>query len=421
MAGEKTTMHPDRYTLAAYLDGALDEAARASVRSHLLTCPVCTACLERLRADARRITAFARATPAPDVRAAVRAKLRRDRSSAWLLRGGALAGALAALLLFALLIGISAGGTTVGRAPDRLFVTDRQNGRLLALDAGSGALQSTTALGPLPREIRYDRRLDRLYVMLEREIVAVDVRTLAITHRWAAAQPFDTYASIALDEQRGRLYVAEPAGSIALLDTATLTPTGSFHLGPAPSDLALAPGGDTLYALDEDGTLWTIDTSSGAKSAQSLNTGGTWLRGWLALSSDGRALYVLRSGAPALLRRVDTRSGEVGEAVALAAGPAPQDILPLDGGRLAIARGDNRRGGVDILGDNLGAIAQIDPDNDEHHLVAGLGGRLFGLNFTHGRISRYNLDARAVAWRTVDPSWQPWDGVFVPGGWRWPW
>src|SRR5262245_35641191 len=120
MAPGRTTMHPDLTRLALYLDGALDEAARTDVRGHLLTCPACAARLERLRADAPRITASV-AGPTPDVRAAVRARLRRGGRSAWLLRGGALAGALTALLLFALLIGIRAGSTTLGRAPDRLF------------------------------------------------------------------------------------------------------------------------------------------------------------------------------------------------------------------------------------------------------------------------------------------------------------
>src|SRR5690349_17876194 len=105
MAQGRTTMHLEIDQLAAYLDGALDEAARADARAHLLTCPACAARLERLRADAGRITAFAGSGPAPDVRAAVRAQLRRGSPAGWLLRGAMLAGALAALLLFALLIG----------------------------------------------------------------------------------------------------------------------------------------------------------------------------------------------------------------------------------------------------------------------------------------------------------------------------
>ena len=46
-------MHPDPLQIATYLDDALDEAARAELRAHLLTCSACAARLERLRGDAR--------------------------------------------------------------------------------------------------------------------------------------------------------------------------------------------------------------------------------------------------------------------------------------------------------------------------------------------------------------------------------
>src|SRR5262245_66477902 len=162
----RTTMHPERTRLAAYLDRALDEEAQAEVRGHLLTCPACAARVEQLRADARRITASV-AGPAPDVRAAVRARLRRTGPTAWMLRGGALAGALAALLLFALLIGVRSGSTTLGRTPDRLIVVDRSNGRLLALDADSGAVLDSALVGDTPTKIRYDASGDHLYVMVK--------------------------------------------------------------------------------------------------------------------------------------------------------------------------------------------------------------------------------------------------------------
>src|SRR5437762_6745483 len=105
MVRGRTTMHLDTYQLAAYLDGALDAATRAATRAHILTCPACAARLDRLRDDARRITSVSASSPTPDVRAAVRVRLRRASPFTWLARGGAFAGALAALLLFAVLIG----------------------------------------------------------------------------------------------------------------------------------------------------------------------------------------------------------------------------------------------------------------------------------------------------------------------------
>jgi hypothetical protein len=424
-------MHPDLTRLAEYLDGALDAAARADVRGHLLTCPVCAARLEQLRADARRITASA-AGPAPDVRAAVRARLRPSRAAAWLVRGGALAGALAALLLFALLIGARSEGGTLGRAPDRLFVVDRNNGQLLALDAGSGAILGSAPVGDTPTRVRYDASSGQLYVMVKQAVLGVDAQTLAVVARWDAPQPFDLTSGMALDTRRGRLYVAQSAtASIVALDTATLTPTGSFGVGRAPGALVLTPDGGMLFALDGDGALWTIDTRGGTRSAQSLSGGESWPLAWLALSAEGQTLYVLHADGQVESWRpqiwsIDVSSGRISAPVALPPGQAPWDLVRLDDGRLAIPRGDGQVGGIALVApDDLHLISRINPGTDEHHAVAGPGGSLFTLNFSHGTVKRYDLArSQAETWQ-IELKGQrqamPYDGSFAPGGWRWPW
>jgi outer membrane protein assembly factor BamB len=424
-------MHPDLNQLAAYLDGALDETARADMRGHLLTCPACGARLERLRADVRRITASA-GGPTPDVRAAVRARLRRGGPASWLRHAGALAGALAALLLFALLIGVRPGGATLGQTPDQLVVADRNNGQLLALDASSGAVLRSAAIGDTPTKVRYDASDTRLYVMVKQAILGVDPQTLAVVARWDAPQPFDLTSGMALDTRRGRIYVSQPAAaSIVALDTSTLTPVGSFGVGRAPAALALAPGGGTLFALDGDGALWTIDTLGGAKSSQSLSGGERWPLAWLALSSDGGKLYVLHAeGGPQTwtpqIWSVDTRTGRISSPVALPPGEPPWDLLRLDDGHLAIPRGNGATGGITIVAtDDLRVTSLINPDDDEHHAVAGPSGGMFTLNFSHGTITRYDFaHPQPTTWQITLPGArppQPYDGAFIPGGRRWPW
>jgi DNA-binding beta-propeller fold protein YncE len=424
-------MHLDTYQLAAYLDGALDAATRAATRAHILTCPACAARLDRLRDDARRITSVSASSPTPDVRAAVRARLRRASPFTWLARGGAFAGALAALLLFAVLIGISSGGT-LGRTPDRLLVVDRNNGRLLAFDASNGAVLNDVLVGDTPAKIRYDERRDRLYILVKQAILAVDARTLTVVARWEAPQPFDLTSGMALDVRRGRLYAAQPAAaSVVVLDISTFMPIDSFGVGNNPSALVLAPDGSRLFALDGDGMLWTIDPMSGTKSAQSLSGGERWPLAWLALSSDGQTVYVLHAdgdlqNSTPKLWRIDSRSGGISGPIALPTGEAPWDLLSLDDGHLAIPRGDGTKGGITIVEtDSFRVTSRINPDSDEHHAVAGPGGSMFTLNFGHGTVTRYDLSqAQPITWQVVVPGAQPpqpYDGVFVPGGWRWPW
>ena len=145
---------------------------------------------------------------------------------------------------------------------------------------------------------------------------------------------------------------------------------------------------------------------------------------WLALSSDGETLYVLRASGQPSLRRVDLRSGQASDPVLLGNGPQPWDLLLVDPGHLAIPRGDGKIGGVTMVAtDTFNVVARLDPDRDQHHLAAGPGGSFFGLNWLHGTVTRYDpMRERAVVW-LVTPldRGRLWDGVYVGGGWPWPW
>lgn len=420
-------MHPDVVTLAAYLDGALADGERADVRAHVLTCAACAARLERLRADTKRISALASGAPTPDVRAAVRARLRRAPRAAWFGRGFALAGALAALLLLVVMLG-ARPGATLGRAADRLLVTDRRAGQIVVLDARTGARLQAADIGDAPTAIRYDPIGDRLYVMLSNGIVAVDPRTLGVLDRWAAPRQLDAQKGMALDARGARLYVALPDGvAVLALDTPALRLVETIDVGGPPSALAAAPDGRAIYAL-VPGTarLWTIASESGSYRATSVELTAPNSRavGWLVLDRDGASAYVLLTGAPdgrPLLWRVG-RDGWVPPPARLAELPLPWDMEMLDIGQLAVARGDGAKGGVELIDSRaLTTTARIDPQRDEHHVTVGPGSAMFGLNFTGAFVTRFDARSGAVVWRTpATPAWQPWDAVYVPGGWRWP-
>ncbi|MEO7910710.1 MAG: zf-HC2 domain-containing protein [Roseiflexaceae bacterium] len=419
-------MHFDTLRLAAYLDGALGDAERADLRAHVLTCATCTARLERLRADGRRITVALSSSAAPDMRAAVRERLRGSIGRDWLARGLALAGALAALLLFAVLAGTRASGTA-GRTPDRLVIIDRSNSQLVALDATNGARLAALKLTEMPIGIKYDEIRDRLYVLLAQSVIAVDPRTFQLVGRWDAPQPLVTGNGTALDARDGRLYVAQPGGILALaLDAPQITVARTYDLSSTPGALAISPNGTLLYALNaEQARLWTIDVTDGSARSQTLAAGNP-RSGYLGVSHDGHAVYVLLTGAGArsdrpALWRID-RSGQAETPTLLAQSPTPWDLELLDSGQLAIARGDGRTGGVELIAaDTISTTARLEPDYDQHHVVAGLNATLYGLNYTRATITRFDTSTRAVIWRTPeDRGLVPWDGVYVSGAWRWP-
>ena len=419
-------MHSDTQQLAAYLDGALSDAERAELRAHVLTCATCAARLERLRDDGRRITIALSSSAAPDVRAAVRGRLRGSIARDWLVRGLALVGALAALLLFAVLAG-ARGGQTAGGSPDRLVIIDRSNAQLAALDAAGGARLATLKLAEAPIGIKYDATRDRLYVLLAQSVIVVDPRTLQLAGRWDAPQPFVSGSGMALDSRGGRLYLAQPGGVLALaLDLPEIAVARTYDLGSTPGALAISPTGATLYALNaEQARLWTIDVADGSARSQALAASNP-RSGYLSVSRDGRSLYVLLTGVGArgdrpALWRID-RSGQAETPTLLAQSPTPWDLELLDTGQLAIPRGDGRTGGVELIAaDTLSTTVRLEPNYDQHHVVAGSNGTLYGLNYTHATITRFDANTRAVAWRTPeDRGLVPWDGVYVQGGWRWP-
>jgi hypothetical protein len=403
-------MHPDINQLAAYLDGALSPQEAADVRGHVLGCARCATRLRQLRADAARIQhAFANA-PAPDLRAAVRRRLRRASPLEHAWRGAGLAGALAAVLLLAVLAGVSGGAFRA--APDRLFVADYAGEQLVALDASSGATLASVPLREKPSRLRYDARADRLYALVAEGVLAIDPHSLATVARWQAPQPISINAELALDTERGRLFVALPGG-VAMLSTPGLAELDTLPAGPAPGPLELSADGRTLLALDvQEATLWTIDLDAGRSAARLLGQDDVGRQGWLA-HAEGRAL-VLRAGHPPMLWRPDNPA----QPVALPDGPPPRDLAALADGRLAIARGDGRAGGIELVSPDGAVLARIDPGYDQHHLAVGAGDALFALNWLHGSVTRYSLRRGARVWHLETPGQQPWDAAFVPGGWR---
>jgi hypothetical protein len=428
MARGRNLMHPDLLQLAAYLDSALDPATQAELRAHILTCAKCAASLDQLRADGRRIAAALAAAPPPDVRAGVRARLRRPDIGAWLGQAAGLAGAVLALLLFALLLGAGGAGTAL-RAPERLLVADRRGGQLLVLDAATGARLDAVHLGDQPGALVFDQPRDRIYLAMRQSVVALDAHSLQPVARWIAPRPLDTGVSLALDTRRARLYLTQPGGVLALaLDQRELAIADQYDLGGDPGALALAPDAGTLLALGpREARLWAIDLRSGSIRATTLQSGApTAARaGWLAAGPGGAAYVLLTlssdAGQPALWRI--SPGGQVERMVALAALQPPWDLVLLGEGRLAIARGNGSVGGVELVDPaTLAQSALIDRAHDQHHLVAGAGAELYGLNFTHGTVTRYDTRGGAVVWRVeLGPDVQPWDGALLPGGWRWPW
>ncbi|HWQ15237.1 MAG TPA: hypothetical protein VNL77_20730, partial [Roseiflexaceae bacterium] len=217
-------------------------------------------------------------------------------------------------------------------------------------------------------------------------------------------------------------------GEVARVDVATMTAGAPLALGADPGPLALSADGRTLYGVDQaDGALWALALPGGAATRHPLGRGEPGRGAWLAV--DDGTLYALRGAVPSrapgaatdppAIWRLDAR-GVLAKPLPVASEPTPQDLVVLADGRLALARGDGRRGGVEILSTRSGAaVARITPPHDLHRLVVGEDGALFALNWRLGIAARYDLAMGREVWR-VALGGEPRDAAFVVGGWRLP-
>lgn len=409
-------MHPDIVEIAAYLDGAQPEAQRAELRAHLLTCQRCARRLRRLRQDASRISTLAQAH-APDVRVAVRARLKSSHSIAWPVRSSLAASVLAIMLLFVLVVS-APSGATLGWVSERLFVLSHE--QLVELNADNGMQRGAVPVGNSPGAVLYDWRQDRLYVLNQQGIVEIDPQTLRAVNRWQVPQQLRA-PLLALDPGGGKLYVAAPRQQVVIqVDTATWATAKEIALTVASDALAIAPDGRSLYAYSRaEAKLEVVDLQSFQTDSYSIAQQGESSRAWLAASLDGQSLYLLTYGTSSSLYRFDLGSMQVAEQTTLSQGQPPWGLVTLGDGRIAVPRGDGQHGGIGIYDpSSLKLAQQIDPSNDQHHLIAGPQDAVFAFTW-NGALTRYNISGSTPDWSTTVADGLT-DGVFVPAGWRWP-
>jgi len=239
-----------------------------------------------------------------------------------------------------------AGALAVSPDGKRLLVANFQNDSVSLIDLAAGAVREQdlrpgvidpakagTPGGSFPRAVIWTSD-SRAYVASERdrELIALDISAEAITVRdriKTVGQP------VALAADRGRLYAAlDNSDDIALVDTSADRIVQTFQAELTP-DMA----------------------------AQIADLGGAGTNG-LALSRDGRRLYVTNGGANDLAVVALGKSGMAQHVVGLIPTgwyPTAVAVRP-DGGQLYVVNGKSNTGPVpDACRVNLG----IDPHHDD--------------------------------------------------------
>ncbi len=184
---------------------------------------------------------------------------------------------------------VPASLSDIAISPDgeRAYVVDTPNDRVVVIDTTTNTQVATITVGTSPQAIVFSADGSKAYV------AASDGIWVITTATYAAA----LYASLpgpARDVAvggNGTVYATVPTTSVVYAITdATVSTPASLTIGTAPTALALAPDGSTLYvASTGDRSIYSTPTSSFAPATRFAVLNDTPQT--IAVSPDGATLY----------------------------------------------------------------------------------------------------------------------------------
>jgi len=188
-------------------------------------------------------------------------------------------------------------------------------------------------------------------------------------------------SSLVVSPNGSRLFAVEggePDSQIEVIDTATMTVTQSFTLGPRTHNAVVSPDGGTLYAaVHDDDELAVIDLDTSAITTIPVDD----RPGSLAMSPDGAHVYVSNFGSAGAVAMIDTADNSIGylgagrSSTVLALSPDGETLYlgyQSDRELVTLQIGTGAIGTVDLGSVYPGSIA-VSPDSTTVYVVRPLG------------------------------------------------
>ena len=144
-------------------------------------------------------------------------------------------------------------------ATRRVFTFNGGGNSATAVDAVTGKVVGTIPLGGRPEFAAADG-LGMVYDNIEdkNEIVAINARTLTITHRWPIA-PLASPSGLAMDAKSRRLFAVCDGQKMAVVSADSGKVVATPAIGNGPDAAAFDPGAGLAFSSNgEDGTLTVI-------------------------------------------------------------------------------------------------------------------------------------------------------------------
>lgn len=157
--------------------------------------------------------------------------------------------------------GVVPDGIAYAPSVRRVFVSDeRPAGAVVAIDAVSGTVAGSVALGGSAGNVQYDAASDRILVGVETrdEIVSIDPRTLNVLER-VRVDGCDANHSLRVSDALGLALVGcSRNGRLVVLETRTLQPRGGINGVGHVDVIDLDDGLRRAYVTSEDGIVSAI-------------------------------------------------------------------------------------------------------------------------------------------------------------------
>jgi DNA-binding beta-propeller fold protein YncE len=137
----------------------------------------------------------------------------------------------------------------------RVFAFNGRSGNATVLDARSGSVVATLALGGKP-EFAVSDGAGRVFVNIEdhSEVVAIDPAKPAVVARWPLA-PCEEPSGMAIDRKTKVLFVGCSNRLAGILDATTGRVVGTLTIGAGVDANAFDPGTGLAFSSNGDGTL----------------------------------------------------------------------------------------------------------------------------------------------------------------------
>lgn len=232
-------------------------------------------------------------------------------------------------------VALAPGGATA-------YIVNQYGRRLTIVNTETNTITDTVPLGHEGYNVAVAPNGARVYVTTgDGWVMEVNAVTRAIVD---SVQVGAGANGLAFHPTAPRLFVSSVlTGTVAAINTTSLTVERTYTVGGMPQRIAVAPSGTTLYAANEITGIDFLNLTSGAVTSTPLAPPGPVVAIGLALSLDGYYAYVgMANGGK--VEVVDVADRTV--LMTITTGGDPRNIAIAPGGGIVIA---NQAGWIDFV------------------------------------------------------------------------